>query len=159
VEQPVSDFADAGGLTPEEFVRRFLIAWRAWELEAERISDEDEAEEKRGEQTGEEGLEESDISAIDIQYRELIKTFATPRVIAQDVGASWGSPPTANLATTEFVATEKGRAGVVVRTREMGHYALPPAEYEYLLKIVEGEWRIDDRRSRNLDGRWIHRLF
>jgi hypothetical protein len=159
MDQPVSDLTDDDGQTPEEFVRRFLATYRAWELDAQRISDEDDAEEDRREKLGEEGSDESRIDAIDAQYQELIRNFATPRIIAQDIGASWGSPPTANLATTEFIATEKARGAVVVRTRELSHYALPPDEFVYVLKLVEGVWRIDDRRSRGLDGRWIHRIF
>ncbi len=46
-----------------------------------------------------------------------------------------------------------------MKTKEIDHYAIPPEGYEYVLKLVDGAWRIDDRRTRNLDGRWIHRVF
>jgi hypothetical protein len=68
-------------------------------------------------------------------------------------------PPRANLDTTEFLGTEQAPGGALVKTKELDHYALPPEDYEYFLKLVNGAWRIDDRRTRNLDGRWIHRVF
>jgi hypothetical protein len=49
---------------------------------------------------------------------------------------------------------------VVVRTIEMGPYPdLPPHECEYWLRIVDGTWRLDDRRERDYEGRWMHFVF
>ena len=159
MNQAAATLIDSSGESPEAFVRRFLTAYRAWEIEAERIDEADEAEEERREQLGDEEPIEDGMDAIRAGYLALLRDFATPRIIAQEIGPSWQSPPRANLDTTQFVGAEQAPGGAIVKTNEIDHYALPPEAHEYVLKLVDGAWRIDDRRTRDLDGRWIHRVF
>ena len=157
--QSPSALIDSDGESPEVFVRRFLTAFRAWEIEADVIDQGDEAEEERRDQLGDDEPFEDGTDAIRAGYQALLQDFATPRIIAQEILPSFRNPPRANLDSTEFLGTEQATGGAIVKTKEIDHYALPAEDYEYVLKLVDGAWRIDDRRTRNVDGRWIHRVF
>ncbi len=138
---------DGAGTTPEAFVREFLAAYRDWELWAisNDESDADQAADAEG--------------AIDAQYRRVLERYATPNVLAQDLRATWQSPPQADLSKTEFVGVDVTGDAATVRTIEVGHAALPRFECEYKLKLIDGSCRLDDRREQDGRGGWIQGVF
>jgi hypothetical protein len=156
----MTDLADQDGSTPESFVREFLIAYRGYELEAQRVMQEGDAEEARRAKAGDTGWypEEADRTIVEL-FRTVLERFATPKVLAKQLGAHFASPPMADAAKTTFVGVESGRNGVVVRTLEIGHPALPPHECEYWLKLLDGRWRLDDRREQDSERRWRRLVF
>ncbi len=154
----MTDQSDVKGRTPEEFVREFLVAYRQWELEATRVDAEAERAWKADPDGGDQVAEAAE-RTISASYRTLLERYATAKVLAQEVGASWQSPPMADVSATTFVGVEQAMGGVVVRTLEAGHHALPRMECEYRLRLVDGAWRLDDRREGDRHGGWIRRVF
>jgi hypothetical protein len=156
----MTDLADDDGRTPEAFVREFLMAFRAYELEAYRVMVEGDAEQARRVRAGDaDWYPEHADRTIDDLFGSVLERFTTPRVLAQGLGARFQSPPMANVATTTFVGVEPKRGGVLVRTREIDDPVLAPHDCEYWLKRLDGEWRLDDRREQDYEGRWRRFVF
>ncbi len=142
--------------TPEEFVREFLVAYRDWELEAARKEEAAEAEMRRhAEDLDNHHCDDDPGPAIAAQYQALLARFLTPRRQSQKFGPNWQSPPRADVNRTVFTGVVPGRGRATVSTLEEGHPVLPPNKCEYVLALVEGHWRLDDRRVCDYDGRWI----
>jgi hypothetical protein len=153
---PIGDaIVDDDGLTPESFVREFLIAFRAYEVEAYRLMVEGEAEQARRAKAGDTDWYPEDADrTIDDLFKSVLERFATPRVLAQQLGPHFESPPMANVATTTFVGVQPRRGGVIVRTREIDDPILSPHDVEYWLKRMHGRWQLDDRREQDYEGKW-----
>jgi hypothetical protein len=100
----MTDVADQDGSTPESFVRDFLRAYREYEIEAYRVMQEGDAEQARRAKAGDADWypEEAD-RTIDELFRTVLERFATPKVLAQQLGAHFASPPMADVANTTFV--------------------------------------------------------
>jgi hypothetical protein len=154
----VTDLTDKQGRTPEDFVRTFLVAYRDWELEATRADARAERVMRKEPEEAERVIDAA-LLAIRESYTALLDRFATPRVVGQAISPSWQTPPRADVTKTRFVSVERTRGGVAVRTLEAGHPALPWNECEYRLKLIDGAWRLDDRREQDGRGGWIRRVF
>jgi hypothetical protein len=156
----MTDLADQEGRTPEAFVREFLIAYRDYEIEAYRVMKEGDAEGARRAKAGDtDWYPEEAERTIDELFKTVMERFATRKVLAQQLGARFESPPMADAAKTTVVGVEPRRDRVVVRTLEIGYPALPPHECEYWLKLVDGRWRLDDRREDDPEGTWRRLVF
>ena len=134
-------------------VLAYLEARRTWELRTQIRFDHEVAAGRVGEVVRE----------IQIEYEGLLGTFCTPKVVNRNVRAAFGSPPTVDPARTRFRGVRFSRGTAVVVTHEVtkvpgGRQFDLIDEYEYVLRGSGTDWLIDDRRSRDSDGRWIRSI-
>ena len=156
----MTPMVDDEGRTPESFVREFLMAFRSYELEAFQLMTEGDAEQARRAKAGDPDWYPEDADrAIDELFDSVLERFTTHKVVARGLGAHFESPPMTNVTTTEFIGSEPIRGGVLVRTREGEEPYLGPTDCEYRLTLVDGKWRLDDRREKDYQGKWHSLVF
>ena len=96
-------------------------------------------------------------------YDALLARYCTPKVLARRANSSFGKPPSVDPALTRFRGVRLSRGTAVVVTHEDtkvpgGRQFDLIVEYEYVLRGSGTDWLIDDRRSRDSDGRWIRSI-
>jgi hypothetical protein len=133
----------------EDVIRAYLGARRSWEIEAERLFE-------IGERQGDFGQQSAEIQR---QYAAMLERYFTPQVAATSRSGSFGKPPSTDpdRVTFEGVRLEGDRA--VVSTSEFDLGPEGYRDYEYVLKLADGTWRIADRRGRDYRRRWISGVF
>jgi hypothetical protein len=98
------------------------------------------------------------VDAIQAEYTALLEQFCTPKVVSLGLRAAFGDPPDVDPATTRVEAVA-GRGGkIIVTTAEDTEPGRSPRTYEYVLEVEGDRLLIADRRTRDLGGKWIHRI-
>lgn len=69
----------------------------------------------------------------------------------------WSRPPAVDPSKTTISAIRRRRDAITVVTYEIAH-EFEQGVFDYRLRTVDGEWRLEDRRSKGEDGRWIGHL-
>jgi hypothetical protein len=99
------------------------------------------------------------LSEIQQDYDAVLAAYCAPSILNQQLRAHFGDPPTVDPERTRIESVSKAGRRIVVATVE--DIVGPPPEpdaYEYVLERADESLRIADRRTRDLDGRWIHNV-
>jgi hypothetical protein len=144
--------ADRNGRTPAQVVREYVALRREWDLStAERATGL-----KRGDSFDPERLIDFDQDAVEAAWLDLDRLrqqWCTPAVVARlDRRASFGNSSEFN--PDGLVILGVGQASddeVRLRTREYPfHDAGRPTDYDYRVRLVDGEWRLEDRAAEGI---------
>lgn len=142
---------DRNGRTPDHVVREYLAMRREWDLStAERASGM-----KRGDPVDTDRAMDFDQHAVEAAWSDLDRLrqqWCTPAAAARlDRRASFGgtsefNPNGLTVLSMQQVSDQEVR----LRTREYPFDAGLPTDYDYTLRLVNGEWRLEDRATERL---------
>jgi hypothetical protein len=143
--------ADRDGPTPAQVVREYLALRREWDLStAERASGL-----KRGDAVDPDRpihLDQDAVQAARSDLDRLRHQWCTPAVVARlDRRASFGNSSEFNPDALVILSMRQASDDEVrLRTREYPFDAGLATDYDYTVRLVNGEWRLDDRATEGL---------
>jgi hypothetical protein len=139
---------DSLGRSPADVVMAYLADRRAFEIEAIALA---ELADKSDDPTPYE-------REIDAKWRRFVLTYVSLDAVREGhVVQGYARPPEVDPSKTTISAVRRRADAIIAVTYETAH-PHQRGVFDYRLRMFDGEWRLEDRRSRGEDGRWIRYL-
>jgi hypothetical protein len=135
------------GVTPASSVLNYLRDRYLWETQAQELF----------ERSVDTGKVAAALELIGESRRRFLAKHVAPSVDLSHSPA-FGDPPSVDPDSARIIATrETGQGRMIVVTMELGS-GPEPVQFEYELELIEGSWRLRDRRARTGPGDLIRGL-
>ena len=131
-----------------DFVLSYLDARYRWEVAATRAL---------GRAEGTQALDFV-IKKVQDEYRGLLREFCSEAIVGLDLAAALRDPPSVDATKTSLASVRTRGGRVIVATSEATDPRGDVETFEYVLERAGDRFVLADRRTRNLNGRWIHRV-
>lgn len=135
-------------MNPSEQVMAYLRARQAWERRASSIYADAVAD----------GRVDEGLDHIQRDYEALLSDFCSQRLLNRGPRAAFSDPPAVDPASARVESVAQSDQSAIVVTTEVEHSPSGRRRFEYALRRESDSWMIEDRRTRDTDGRWIHRV-